>query len=104
MAGEYDPETVRAKVESAAELFDDDHRVVEIADVVAAERGTHESGETLFVARVHEVDATTVELTDVYRVSERPDGAPGSAPGTHLYFVAKHWSDGQFAREDVRLY
>lgn len=104
MTGEaYDPETVAAKVEAFPALFDEDHRVVELDDEAAADRGTHEPGETLFVARVREHDSV-VELSDVYRVSERPDGTPGDAPGRHLYFVAKHWPEARFDREDVRLY
>jgi hypothetical protein len=97
MADASDVETVRSEVESFPELFAEDHRLVEIPDAVAAEHGTHESGETLFVARVTDEDATSVELTDVYRVSQRA-GASDS-----LYFVAKHWSDARFARENVRF-
>ncbi|MFB6184480.1 MAG: hypothetical protein ABEI96_07995 [Haloarculaceae archaeon] len=102
MADAYDPETVRRKLDAFPELFAD-HRVVEIPDAIAADRGTHEPGETLFVARVREVDESTIELADVYRVTERPDGTPGSEPAPHLYFVAKQWTDVRFDRADVQV-
>jgi hypothetical protein len=100
----YDPETVRQKLDEFPELFGDDHRVLEIPDDAAAARGTHEDGETLFVARVVTDTASTVELDDVYRVTSRPTTTRSDDPADALYFVAKHWSNPAFDRDDVRVF
>ncbi|MDG5775287.1 hypothetical protein VB773_10380 [Haloarculaceae archaeon H-GB2-1] len=100
----YDPATVRQKLDAFPRLFGDDHRVVEIPDDSAAARGTHEPGETLFVARIVTATDAQVELDDVYRVTSRPDTTRSDDPADALYFVAKEWTDRTFDRDSVDLH
>ncbi|PSP84305.1 hypothetical protein BRC83_05370 [Halobacteriales archaeon QS_1_68_17] len=92
---EYTTEAVRRRIEDYPEVFGDEFRVIEVPDRLAAARGRHATGETIFVARVVEETPDYLDVEDVYRVTLRNDA--------ELYFVAKHWADGRLPRDAVSV-